>query len=174
MVKEQRFGLYWIEGRYPQCQRNEIIYLTSYRLNRHVALKILKAKYYRSTKSIYKVKVLQYLKTSDLTHSGRMFGIDLLDSFSHLGPHGTHICMVLEPMHQDLAILSRRSHDRKIPLVIVKEIAKQMLLALDYLHTSCNIVHTGRNRSVHICSSQIGRLLTFDRYSTSKYSCVTP
>lgn len=147
LVKEQRFGLYWIGGKYLHCQRYGIIYLTSFRLNRHVALKILKAKYYHSTKSIYKVKVLQYLKTSDLTHSGRMYGLDLLDSFSHLGPHGTHICMVFEPMHQDLATLSRRSHDRKIPLVIVKEIAKQMLLALDYLHTSCNIVHTGRNRS---------------------------
>lgn len=118
--------------------------------------------------------MLQYIKTSDLNHPGRMHGLELLDSFSHLGPHGTHICMVFEPMHQDLSILSRRSHNRKIPLVIVKEIAKQILSALDYLHTSCNIVHTSKNLFIHICSSALGYLLMWDRYPTSKYPCVAP
>lgn len=105
------------------------------------------------------MKILQYVKTSDLDHPGRMHGLDLLDSFSHFGPHGTHICMVFEPMHQDLSVLSRRGHDRKIPLVIVKEIAKQILSALDYLHTSCNMIHTGNNIFLRVRSSATGNLL---------------
>lgn len=124
--------------------------LTPYRLNRYIALKILKAKHYRSTKSIYKVKVLQYIRSNDQTHPGHTRSLVLLDSFAHVGPHGTHICMVFEPMHQDLSILLRRSHDRKVPLVIVKEIARQLLSALDHLHASCDIVHTSRTLLLHL------------------------
>lgn len=39
--------------------------------------------------------------------------------------------------------LSRRFDRRKFPVSLVKQIGRQILLGLDYLHTSCSIIHTG-------------------------------
>lgn len=127
--------------------------LTGPRLNNHVTLKILKADRYCSTRSRDQLKVLQYIRSKDCNHPGRENCIDFLDSFTHSGPYGTHMCMVSEPMYQDLASLTLISGDWKLPLIIVKEISRQLLLALDYLHTSCKMIHTGK-RSINPFSYQ--------------------
>ena len=59
----------------------------------------------------------------------------LLDTFSHAGPHGRHMCMVFEVLGDNLLALIKHFRYRGIPLPIVRSVARQVLVALDYLHT---------------------------------------
>jgi serine/threonine-protein kinase SRPK3 len=47
-------------------------------------------------------------------------------------------------MGEDLVTLVRRYCDKKLPVHLVKQVARQILLGLDYLHRSCKVVHTGQ------------------------------
>jgi serine/threonine-protein kinase SRPK3 len=66
----------------------------------------------------------------------------LLDHFDHSGPHGRHVCMVFEVLGDNLLSLIREYNHRGIPLPVVRHLAKQMLIALDFLHITCGIIHT--------------------------------
>jgi serine/threonine-protein kinase SRPK3 len=55
-----------------------------------------------------------------------------------------HFCFVFEPMGTNLLLLQRQQPNKVFSLVVTKRIAKQILLALDYTHTECHLVHTGR------------------------------
>ncbi|KAJ5434671.1 hypothetical protein N7491_005266 [Penicillium cf. griseofulvum] len=73
---------------------------------------------------------------------GRKHVVSLLDSFEHKGPNGVHVCMVFEVLGENLLGLIKRWNHRGIPMPLVKQIAKQVLLGLDYLHRECGIIHT--------------------------------
>lgn len=118
--------------------------LTYSRLNRHVALKILTADSYGGEKDIYELSILRHIKPANADHPGFQHVICLLDDFQHTGPHGVHVCLVFEVMGEDLAALVRRYRDKKLPIHLVKQVARQLLLGLDYLHRSCKVVHTGQ------------------------------
>jgi serine/threonine-protein kinase SRPK3 len=57
-------------------------------------------------------------------------------------PHGMHVCMVFEVLGENLLGLIKRWNHRGIPMPLVKQITKQVLLGLDYLHRECGIIHT--------------------------------
>ncbi len=48
--------------------------------------------------------------------------------------------LIPTPSH---AMLCRLYDHRGIPLPVVRRLARQVLVALDYLHTQCQIIHTG-------------------------------
>ncbi|KAL4427663.1 hypothetical protein ABPG75_001752 [Micractinium tetrahymenae] len=66
----------------------------------------------------------------------------MIDWFEHVGPHGRHVCMVFEVLGDNLLTLIRLYDHRGIPLPVVRHLARQLLVALDYLHTRCQIIHT--------------------------------
>lgn len=47
--------------------------------------------------------------------------------------------MVFEVLGENLLGLIKRYQNRGVPLPIVKQIAKQVLLGLDYLHKNCGV-----------------------------------
>ena len=55
---------------------------------------------------------------------------------------GVHVCMVFEVLGENLLGLIKRWNHRGIPMPLVKQITKQVLLGLDYLHRECGIIHT--------------------------------
>lgn len=108
----------------------------------HVAMKIVRsAKHYTDT-AVDEIKLLDKVTTGDLYHPGHEHVIQLLDTFTHKGPNGVHVCMVFEVLGENLLSLIRRYKHRGIPIVFVKQIAKQLLLALDFLHRTCGVIHT--------------------------------
>lgn len=108
----------------------------------HVAMKIVRsAKHYTET-AVDEIKLLDKVTTSDLHHPGHEHVIQLLDTFTHKGPNGVHVVMVFEVLGENLLGLIRRYKHRGIPIVFVKQIAKQLLSALDFLHRKCGVVHT--------------------------------
>ena len=70
------------------------------------------------------------------------FCVQLLNSFLHYGPNGKHFVMVFEIMGVNLLDIIRRYDYKGIPIPLVRIIAKQVLIGLDYLHRICKIIHT--------------------------------
>ncbi|KAF2671446.1 CMGC protein kinase [Microthyrium microscopicum] len=68
------------------------------------------------------------------------------ESFKIMGPYGTHICLVMEPMREPMWLMRRRcdSVDKVTAnsLPLFKLYILTMLDALNFLHTKCNVVHT--------------------------------
>lgn len=58
----------------------------------------------------------------------------LLDWFEHSGPHGRHICMIFEVLGDNLLTLIKRYNYKGVPIPVVRNLARQMLIGLDYLH----------------------------------------
>jgi serine/threonine-protein kinase SRPK3 len=50
--------------------------------------------------------------------------------------------MVFEVLGDNLLSLIREYNHKGIPLPVVRHLAKQMLIALDFLHKTCGIIHT--------------------------------
>lgn len=102
------------------------------------------------------IQLLQKLVTSNPNHPGRRHTVQLLDDFRHNGANGSHVCMVFEVLGENLLGLIKRYQHRGVPAHIVKQITKQVLLGLDYLHTECGIIHTDlKPENVLICIEDV-------------------
>ena len=110
--------------------------------SRHVALKVVRSAAHYTDTAIDEIKLLQRINDANHDHPGRKFVVSLLDQFEHKGPNGRHICMVFEVLGENLLGLIKRYRHRGIPVHLVKQITKQVLLGLDYLHRECGIIHT--------------------------------
>jgi serine/threonine-protein kinase SRPK3 len=74
--------------------------------------------------------------------SDHCHNVMLLNSFMYDGPNGKHFIMVFEILGVNLLEIMKRYDYKGIPLPLVRIIAKQILIGLDYLHRICRIIHT--------------------------------
>lgn len=109
---------------------------------RHVALKVVRSASHYTETALDEIKLLKKIVDANPSHPGRPHVVSLLDSFEHKGPNGQHVCMVFEVLGENLLGLIKRWNHRGIPMPLVKQIVKQVLLGLDYLHRECGIIHT--------------------------------
>ncbi|KAH9826440.1 Protein kinase dsk1 [Teratosphaeria destructans] len=109
---------------------------------KHVALKVVRSAAHYTETALDEIKLLNKVVEANKDHPGRKHVVSLLDSFNHKGPHGMHVCMVFEVLGENLLGLIKRWNHRGIPMPLVKQITKQVLLGLDYLHRECGIIHT--------------------------------
>jgi serine/threonine-protein kinase SRPK3 len=80
------------------------------------------------------------------------FVVQLLDHFEHTSPNGTHLCLVLELMGQDVCGFMEGYQDDpewESRLVLAKTFSRQLAEGLKFLH-ECGIVHNG---NIHSFSS---------------------
>ncbi|KAJ6514526.1 kinase-like domain-containing protein [Mycena vulgaris] len=115
------------------------------KMSRQVALKVSESAGYNITTALEGIKFLQRLVTigaSIPNHPGKYHVMTFLDHFRHTGPNHSHICTVFEVLGEDLLGLIKQHKKQGVPIPIVKQIAKQVLLGLDYMHRFCNIIHT--------------------------------
>ncbi|WWC71736.1 uncharacterized protein I206_105694 [Kwoniella pini CBS 10737] len=123
---------------------------------RHVALKVVKSDGHYTETALDEIQLLQRVVNSSQTHAGRCHVVGLVDNFRHTGPNGSHVCMVFEVLGENLLGLIKRYQHRGVPQHIVKQIAKQVLLGLDYLHQECRIIHTDlKPENVLICIEDV-------------------
>lgn len=146
--------------------------------NRHVALKVVKSAPRYTETALDEIKLLQRLITSSTpsieptpqnpnpplspsqTHPGRSHVISFLDHFKHKGPNGTHVCMVFEVLGENLLGLIKRHQNKGVPMHLVKQIAKQVLLGLDYMHRWCGVIHTDlKPENVLICIDDVESII---------------
>ncbi|KAF8061863.1 CMGC/SRPK protein kinase [Lyophyllum atratum] len=152
------------------------------KMNRHVALKVVKSAPRYTETALDEIKLLQRLITSSTppstsptptsptaappppspahTHPGRSHVISFLDHFRHKGPNGTHVCMVFEVLGENLLGLIKRHQNKGVPMPLVRQIAKQVLLGLDYMHRCCGVIHTDlKPENVLICIDDVESII---------------
>ncbi|KAL0950777.1 hypothetical protein HGRIS_007544 [Hohenbuehelia grisea] len=110
--------------------------------NCHSALKIVKSAGRYAETARDEIKLLSQVESFSPTHAGRKHIVSFLDSFTHTSPEASHICIVFEPLGENLLALIERHKKKGVPKAIVRVIAKQILLGLQYLHDECDLVHT--------------------------------
>lgn len=137
---------------------------------KHVALKVVRSAAHYTETAIDEIKLLKKIVDAKPNHPGRKHVVSLLDSFEHKGPNGTHVCMVFEVLGENLLGLIKRWNHRGIPIPLVKQITKQVLLGLDYLHRECGIIHTDlKPENVLIEIGDVEQIVkTFVKEDTSK------
>ena len=82
-------------------------------------------------------------KLKELENSSKYWHtVQLLNSFMHQGPNGHHFVMVFEILGVNLLEIIKRYDYKGIPIPLVRELTKQCLVGLDYLHRIWNLIHT--------------------------------
>lgn len=109
---------------------------------KHVALKVVRSAAHYTETALDEIKLLKRVVDANPNHPGKQHVVGLLDSFEHKGPNGTHVCMVFEVLGENLLGLIKKWNHRGIPMPLIKQITKQVLLGLDHLHRECGIIHT--------------------------------
>ena len=112
----------------------------------HVAVKIVRSDKVYTEAALDEIRLLERISEEQHTCGPLFRGSDhiltLLDSFNHQGPNGTHVVMVFEVLGENLLALIKKYEHRGIPITYVKQISKQLLLGLDFLHRRCGVIHT--------------------------------
>ncbi|CAG8706579.1 16116_t:CDS:2, partial [Racocetra fulgida] len=102
------------------------------------------------------IKLLQKIVDANPDAPGRRHVVELLDHFQHRGPNGVHVCMVFEVLGENLLSLIKRYNHRGVPAHLVKQITKQVLMGLDYMHRECGIIHTDlKPENVLVCIDNV-------------------
>lgn len=95
--------------------------------------------------------------------------VQLLNTFSHTGINGTHICLVFEVLGVNLLEIIKFYQYKGIPINLCRSISKQVLIGLDYLHRICGIIHTDlkpENVIVQLTQAQIKELFMKGKIDT--------
>ena len=80
----------------------------------------------------------------------------------HNGANGAHFVMVFEILGVNLLEIMKRYDYRGIPMPLVRRMAKQILIGLDYLHRVCKIIHTDlkpENAIVALGIEELGQIV---------------
>ena len=88
---------------------------------------------------------LRTIKKANPDHPGYKHCLRLYDAIMDVSYHGPHICLVTDVLGANIGSLRKRLPNGQciFPIAVAKRIIKQTLLALDYLHRECGLVHAG-------------------------------
>ncbi|KAI2617881.1 serine threonine protein kinase, CMGC group [Hypoxylon sp. NC1633] len=109
---------------------------------RHVALKLYINSAAMGEQLNDELNVYKSIERGSRYHPGRNAVRTLLDSFDIDGPDGRHRCLVHPPLWESVLTFLHRNPVRRLPVPVVAFVLKRLFLALDFLHTECNIIHT--------------------------------
>lgn len=112
------------------------------RENKYKVLKVSTSLPEYPTATDRELKIYEHRAKVNSSHPGQSLIRELYDSFTIQGPVGKHRCLVLQPMHMTLLEMMRLN-PRPFDLPLLKMTVQRLLLALDFLHTDAEIIHTG-------------------------------
>ncbi|KAJ3555795.1 hypothetical protein NP233_g12125 [Leucocoprinus birnbaumii] len=111
-------------------------------IRRHVALKLLTADCYGHEKDTFELDILRDIRSKAAAAPESQHILSLLDTFEHVGPNGKHVCLVFKAMGPDMSRFRREFPSYRIPIPLLKSISRQLLLALAFLHDTCQVIHS--------------------------------
>jgi serine/threonine-protein kinase SRPK3 len=88
--------------------------------------------------------IYQILSKANSSHPGYSRVRKALEIFTIPRPGGDHRCLVQKPMGDSFTDILTRNPTYRFPTEMLKAGLAQVLLALDYFHSECKIVHTGK------------------------------
>ncbi|KAF8903368.1 kinase-like domain-containing protein [Gymnopilus junonius] len=109
---------------------------------RFVALKICTNDHADGDSASHELNISNHIASANPSHPGWGFVRTILDSFELKGPHGTHLCLVYEPLREPLWLLQTRYVGDRFSPDLLKLILRYILYGLDYLHSECHVIHT--------------------------------
>ncbi|KAF9909911.1 serine/threonine protein kinase, CMGC group [Linnemannia zychae] len=128
--------------------------------NRHVALKVVKSAAHYTETAVDEIKLLEKVVKANPDAPGRKYVVELLDHFMHRGPNGLHVCMVFEVLGENLLSVIKRYRHQGIPIHLVRQIIRQVLMGLDYMHRECGIIHTDlKPENVLVCVEDVEQVV---------------
>ena len=89
------------------------------------------------------LNIYRHIEQSPASHPGRNVIRTLLDTFYIDGPQDKHRCLVHLPLWESVLAFLRRNPVERLPSAILAVVLHRLFLALDFLHTECQIAHTG-------------------------------
>lgn len=107
----------------------------------YVALKIYVTGYTRGNEAAIYERINSVAAKSN--HIGHELIRKFLSSFELEGPHGKHTCIVQQALGITMDHLMPYLENKVLPLDLVKQFFRQLLLGLDFLHSQAGIIHTG-------------------------------
>lgn len=126
-----------------------------YRNSSYVALKI----YVTGEKRDHELNIYRHMNSAEFKHPGKSLIRKLLDHFIITGRHGQHICLVHEPLGISASELLKSFPGNAVTLEDMKVCIRQLLIALDFLHSVAGVIHTG---TYAFLSRDIERLICLD------------
>jgi serine/threonine-protein kinase SRPK3 len=112
--------------------------------NRYVTLKITNCFEHDRKSANDELEMSRHISKMPSKHEGRRYVRLVQDSFTISGPFGEHLCMVFEPLREPLWLLGRHLGSVGLSPHILKVFLKLVLRGLDYLHSECHVIHTGK------------------------------
>lgn len=112
--------------------------------DQHVALKVFIRSQALGDAVKNETSMYKRIEQHPSDHAGRNAIRTLVDSFQVSGPNGQHLVLAHPPLSDSLEVGIRRSSIKRLPPWGLRYVLKNILLALDYLHAECQIIHTGK------------------------------
>ena len=109
-------------------------------IQKYVALKVQKSAQHYTEAALDEITILKQIAEGDSDDSRGV--VKLLDHFKHAGPNGSHVCMVFEYLGDNLLTLIKAYNYRGLPVHMVQQLARGILVGLEYLHHQLSIIHT--------------------------------
>ncbi|KAH9995941.1 kinase-like domain-containing protein [Xylariaceae sp. FL0662B] len=94
-----------------------------------------------ATKVNIEVAISQHLKAAEGEHPGRELIRMVLDDFQITGPHGTHHCLLFEPLGISITEFRNMFPEKGLSKKLFQQTLQLVLLGLDFLHQA-GIIHT--------------------------------
>ncbi|RAK98773.1 kinase-like protein [Aspergillus ibericus CBS 121593] len=88
------------------------------------------------------LQMYKRMERGSKNHPGRSAVRSLLDSFDVDGPEDKHRCLVHPPLWDSVLTFLHRNPEQRLPAPVLAFVLKRLFLALDYLHTECQIIHS--------------------------------
>jgi len=95
------------------------------------------------TREIY---ALRRVNTAAKRHPGRRYVRGMLDACELASPGGKHLCLVFEPLRESLRAFAAHFKGDRLPPNLLPLLVKPILQGLDFSHTECKLIHTGKFR----------------------------
>jgi serine/threonine-protein kinase SRPK3 len=83
----------------------------------------------------------------------------LRDDFEEQGPHGVHLCLVMDILSTDVSSFRRSAPGKCLPLYMTRMIVALIVKSLESLH-DLNIIHAGLSGSDYMTNKHLQH---FDR-----------